>query len=68
MRVLPLFGELSPQEQDAAIQPSRPGERKIVLATNIAETVYFMIEGHAITDQRPKGDTTTTFATLAAEN
>jgi phosphate transport system protein len=37
-------------------------------ATNIAETVYFMIEGHAITDQRPKGDTTTTFATLAAEN
>jgi phosphate transport system protein len=37
-------------------------------ATNIAETVYFMVEGHAITDQRPKGDTTTTFATLAAEN
>jgi phosphate transport system protein len=27
-------------------------------ATNIAETVYFMIEGRAITDQRPKGDTT----------
>jgi len=27
-------------------------------ATNIAETVYFMIEGKAITDQRPKGDTT----------
>ena len=35
-------------------------------ATNIAETVYYMIEGHAITDQRPKGDTTS-FATLAAE-
>jgi len=28
-------------------------------ATNIAETVYFMIEGRAIADQRPKGDTTT---------
>jgi phosphate transport system protein len=27
-------------------------------ATNIAETVYFMIEGRPITDQRPKGDTT----------
>jgi phosphate transport system protein len=27
-------------------------------ATNIAETVYYMIEGSAITDQRPKGDTT----------
>jgi phosphate transport system protein len=37
-------------------------------ATNIAETVYYMIEGHEIADQRPKGDTTTTFATLAAEN
>ena len=35
-------------------------------ATNIAETVYYMIEGHAIVDQRPKGDTTS-FATLAAE-
>jgi phosphate transport system protein len=35
-------------------------------ATNIAETVYYMIEGHAIADQRPKGDTTS-FATLAAE-
>jgi ATP-dependent helicase HrpB len=43
-KVLPLFGELSPQEQDAAIQPARSGERKIVLATNIAET-SLTIEG-----------------------
>src|SRR3954469_23290619 len=35
-------------------------------ATNIAETVYYMIEGRAIVDPRPKGDTTT-FAALAAE-
>ena len=27
-------------------------------ATNIAETVYYRIEGREITDQRPKGDTT----------
>src|ERR1700692_4323949 len=27
-------------------------------ATNIAETVYYMIEGRQITDPRPKGDTT----------
>jgi phosphate transport system protein len=27
-------------------------------ATNIAETVYFLVHGHAITDQRPKGDNT----------
>jgi phosphate transport system protein len=33
-------------------------------ATNIAETVYYMIEGHPITDQRPKGDTTTFGAAL----
>jgi phosphate transport system protein len=35
-------------------------------ATNIAETVYYMIEGHPIADQRPKGDTTS-LAPLAAE-
>ena len=28
-------------------------------ATNIAETVFYMIEGQAITEQRPKGDMTT---------
>jgi phosphate transport system protein len=27
-------------------------------ATNIAETVYYMIEGHPITERRPKGDST----------
>jgi phosphate transport system protein len=32
-------------------------------ATNIAETVHFMIEGRAITDDRPKGDTTSVFST-----
>ena len=33
-------------------------------ATNIAETVYYMIEGRPITDQRPKGDTTSFGAAL----
>ena len=36
--VFPLFGELSPEDQDAALKPSAPGSRKVVLATNIAET------------------------------
>jgi ATP-dependent helicase HrpB len=36
--VLPLYGELAPQEQDAALAPARAGLRKVVLATNIAET------------------------------
>ncbi len=33
-------------------------------ATNIAETVHYMIEGRAISEQRPKGDTTS-FAAVA---
>jgi phosphate transport system protein len=33
-------------------------------ATNIAETVYYMIEGRQITDQRPKGDPTNFGAAL----
>jgi len=42
--VLPLYGFLSPAEQRRAIAPSLPGERKIVLATPIAET-SLTIEG-----------------------
>ena len=38
IRILPLFGELPPEDQDAALMPSPPGTRKVVLATNIAET------------------------------
>jgi len=44
VRVLPLFGELSGEEQDAALQPASPPMRKVVLATNIAET-SLTIEG-----------------------
>jgi phosphate transport system protein len=29
-------------------------------ATNIAETIYYMVEGQALTDERPKGDITST--------
>ncbi|MCR6734717.1 MAG: phosphate signaling complex protein PhoU [Afipia sp.] len=36
-------------------------------ATNIAETVFYMIEGQQMLDQRPKGDMTT-FATAASGN
>jgi ATP-dependent helicase HrpB len=40
----PLYGDLSPAEQDRAIQPSPAGRRKVVLATSIAET-SLTIEG-----------------------
>ena len=36
--VAPLYGDLSPTEQDRAIAPSPGGRRKVVLATSIAET------------------------------
>jgi ATP-dependent helicase HrpB len=38
VRVLPLFGELSGDAQEAALLPAAHGTRKVVLATNIAET------------------------------
>lgn len=43
-RVLPLFGELSAADQQRAITPSPQGQRKVVLATSIAET-SLTIEG-----------------------
>ena len=43
-RVFPLYGMLPPDEQRSAIAPSREGERKVVLATPIAET-SITIEG-----------------------
>lgn len=43
-RVLPLYGNLPPEQQRKAIAPSREGERKVVLATPIAET-SITIEG-----------------------
>ncbi|MDB4889160.1 MAG: ATP-dependent helicase HrpB [Gemmatimonadetes bacterium] len=42
--VLPLYGDLSPAAQDAAIAPPQRGVRKVVLATSIAET-SLTIEG-----------------------
>jgi len=43
-RVLPLYGELDPAAQDAALAPALAGKRKIVLSTSIAET-SLTIEG-----------------------
>lgn len=36
--IAPLYGNLGQAEQDQAIRPPPPGQRKIVLATSIAET------------------------------
>jgi ATP-dependent helicase HrpB len=45
--VVPLYGDLTAEQQDRAIRPSPAGRRKIVLATSIAET-SLTIEGTTI--------------------
>ena len=45
--IAPLFGALSPKEQDAAIKPCATGRRKVVLATDIAESAL-TIEGVSV--------------------
>ncbi|HZH51650.1 MAG TPA: ATP-dependent helicase HrpB [Microvirga sp.] len=42
--IAPLYGALDRGEQDLAVGPARPGRRKVVLATSIAET-SLTIEG-----------------------
>ncbi len=44
VRMLPLYGKLPKHAQEAAILPAQPGTRKVVLATDIAET-SITIEG-----------------------
>lgn len=60
--ICPLYGMLSNAQQKAAIAPSAPGERKVVLATPVAETsltiegVRIVIDGglykHLVVDAR----------------
>ncbi|WP_445502237.1 ATP-dependent helicase HrpB [Microvirga sp. G4-2] len=42
--IAPLYGALDRREQDLAVSPAKPGRRKVVLATSIAET-SLTIEG-----------------------
>ncbi len=37
-KITPLYGQLSPSKQFAAILPDKGGKRKVILSTNIAET------------------------------
>lgn len=48
--VAPLFGALSGQEQDRAIEPPPPGTRKVVVATDIAETSITIDGVRAVVD------------------
>ncbi len=44
LSVLPLHGELSLEQQEAAVRPASDGRRKVIVATNVAET-SLTIEG-----------------------
>jgi ATP-dependent helicase HrpB len=44
VEITPLYGQLSPEEQDRAVSAAPAGKRKVVLATSIAET-SLTIEG-----------------------
>ena len=48
--VYPLFGALSPKEQDEAVRPSPHGRRKVVLATDIAESALTIDGVHIVVD------------------
>ena len=60
VRIRPLYGELAVAAQDAALRPEADGRRKVVLATNLAET-SLTIEGVRIVidggyERRPRFD------------
>src|SRR5690606_37236790 len=46
----PLYGELGPREQDAALAPDAGGRRKVILATNIAQTSLTVEGVHTVVD------------------
>ncbi len=48
--IAPLFGALSPAEQDAAIRPAAPGRRKVVLSTDIAESALTIEDVRIVID------------------
>ncbi|HVO17140.1 MAG TPA: ATP-dependent helicase HrpB [Alphaproteobacteria bacterium] len=67
----PLYGAMDPAAQDRAIEPAPAGQRKIVLATSIAET-SLTIEGVSVVVDAglarvPRYDPATGFAGLATE-
>lgn len=66
--VYPLYGDLSPAAQDSALAPTKPGRRKVILSTSIAET-SLTIEGISVVidsgwSRRPRFDPGTAMSTL----
>ena len=67
-RCSPLHGELSQAEQQAALAPAEPGTRRIVLATNVAESSITLPGIRAVVDaglaREPRFDPNSGFTRL----
>ncbi len=71
VQILPLYGELSGEDQDAALRPATAGSRRVVLATNIAETSLTIPGVRVVVDsglvRRPRFDPATGMGRLETE-
>ncbi|AFC84619.1 ATP-dependent helicase HrpB [Frateuria aurantia] len=69
VEVLPLHGELTLADQQQALQPAADGERRVVLATNVAESSLTLPGVRAVVDQglarEPRFDPASGFTRLA---
>lgn len=70
--ILPLHGELSVAEQQAALAPAEPGARRVILATNVAESSITVPGVRAVIDaglaREPRFDPNSGFTRLATVN
>ena len=70
--VLPLHGELSIEQQSAALQPDPHGRRRVVLATNVAESSVTLPGVRVVIDsgqaREPRYDPNSGFARLQIVN
>ncbi len=70
--VLPLHGELSVEQQSAALQPDPRGRRRVVLATNVAESSVTLPGVRVVIDsglaREPRYDPNSGFARLETVN
>jgi ATP-dependent helicase HrpB len=68
VELVPLHGELSLAEQQAALAPAEPGTRRIVLATNVAESSVTLPGIRAVVDsglaREPRFDPNSGFSRL----
>ncbi|HJR12426.1 MAG TPA: ATP-dependent helicase HrpB [Rhodanobacteraceae bacterium] len=72
VEVLPLHGELSLADQQAALAPADAGRRRVILATNVAESSITVAGVRAVIDaglaREPRFDPNSGFTRLATVN